>query len=80
MMPAGFSAYLLGHTLCWHPAPRGTPPVPNHGIKIVALCQEDHTLPQTNGHDHSGSATLASESAVGIHPHLQAGALNRQDA
>ena len=70
MMPSGFSAYLLGHTLCWHPVPSGTHPASNHGIKIVVRCQAAHTLPETKGHDHGGRATLASESAVRIYPHL----------
>ena len=68
-----FSAYLMGHALCWHPVPSGTHIAPSHGIMIVVHCQADHTLPATEGGVHGGSATLASESLVGMHPRLGQG-------
>ena len=73
MVPAGFGAYLLGHILCLQPAPVGTHIASSHGIAIVLHCQEAQSLPETKGHDHGGSATLASESVVGINPHLSQG-------
>ena len=63
--PSGFSVYLRGHALCWHPVPSGTHPASNHGIHIV--------LPERRGHDHGGRATPASESAVRVYPHLGQG-------